>query len=307
MRLGIPKALLYHKYRALWTTFFEELGVETTLSKDSSRKTFDLGCRHCLDDICLPIKTYFGHVMELKDEVDAIFVPRIVSIEKRRGKRSYTCPKMIGLPDMLRAAIPGLPPLLDVKIDVNKKSEALSFIKLGLKLNANLFKVIKAYSRAREAQERDEGKKRDGRREMGDGKRIGLISHSYNLCGAYPTPDIERMLGKLGAVPMTIDAYPRKTLTDNADREFVELSWNYEREMLGGAIEMIKDKSLSGCIIITNFSCGPDSLTGDYILRYARRNSAVPFTMLTIDEHTGEAGLKTRIEAFLDMIGKGPK
>jgi predicted nucleotide-binding protein (sugar kinase/HSP70/actin superfamily) len=38
------------------------------------------------------------------------------------------------------------------------------------------------------------------------------------------------------------------------------------------------------------------------IERRLRRSSDIPFIVLTIDEHSGEAGMDTRLEAFIDMI-----
>jgi len=300
MKIGIPKALLYHKYHPLWTTFFTELGAEVVLSSDGTRQSYDSGCRHCLDEICLPIKTYFGHVIELRDKVDCIFVPRIVSVEKRRRGKSYTCPKIIGLTDMVRAAVSDLPKILSPTIDINKRSEILAYLQLGLTIARNPARTLMAYSKAKKEQENLENKKTAAINDAG--MKIGVISHAYNLCGSYPTPDVLRILKKLGAVPITIDIYPKRLTKNNAEKHFPELSWNFEREMLGGSIEMLKDKEIAGCIVLSNFSCGPDSLTGDYIIRMAKRHSDVPFSLLLIDEHTGEAGLKTRIEAFTDMI-----
>jgi predicted nucleotide-binding protein (sugar kinase/HSP70/actin superfamily) len=45
-----------------------------------------------------------------------------------------------------------------------------------------------------------------------------------------------------------------------------------------------------------------DSFVCDMIERRIRRLSSIPFTVLTIDEHSGEAGMDTRLEAFIDMI-----
>jgi predicted nucleotide-binding protein (sugar kinase/HSP70/actin superfamily) len=39
----------------------------------------------------------------------------------------------------------------------------------------------------------------------------------------------------------------------------------------------------------------------DLVKRYARQKRK-PFLCLTIDEHTAEAALLTRLEAFLDML-----
>ena len=56
----------------------------------------------------LPIKIFHGHVADLINKVDAIFVPRIISI----APREYICPKFLGLPDMIRNSISNLPPLM---------------------------------------------------------------------------------------------------------------------------------------------------------------------------------------------------
>ena len=52
---------------------------------------------------------------------------------------------------------------------------------------------------------------------------------------------------------------------------------------------------------MTAFGCGPDSLMLEDIRRKAK-NFSKPLLNLTIDEHTGEAGFITRLEAFCDML-----
>lgn len=55
-------------------------------------------------------------------------------------------------------------------------------------------------------------------------------------------------------------------------------------------------------VYITNFSCGPDS----FLLTYFRETmGAKPSLTLELDSHTADAGLETRIEAFLDIVGAG--
>ncbi len=302
MKIGIPRALLYHKYNVMWETFFSELGIETIVSGQTTREVFDCGLKYCLDEVCLPVKTFYGHILSLKDKVDAIFIPQVISIEKRKTKFSFTCPKMIGLPDMIRATFPKLN-VLSIKIDEQKRPEILSYVFLGLKLSNNIFHIIKAYIRARKAQviSEDESKKNIGKALKSD-LRVALLSHSYNLCESYPNVNIERALNSLGVVPLTLEMLPKKEMRKESEKIFPELSWNYERELLGAARHIIKNKMADGVIMLANFGCGPDSLVGDYILRLGRRESDIPFTMIVTDEHTGEAGLMTRLEAFIDMI-----
>ncbi len=57
-----------------------------------------------------------------------------------------------------------------------------------------------------------------------------------------------------------------------------------------------------GVIGIMTFGCGPDSLMMDMVRRQAGKLGGTPFMCLTLEEHTAEAGMVTRLEAFTDMI-----
>jgi predicted nucleotide-binding protein (sugar kinase/HSP70/actin superfamily) len=79
------------------------------------------------------------------------------------------------------------------------------------------------------------------------------------------------------------------------------LYWANELEMTGAAGHFLTDNNVDGIISITAFGCGPDSLMIERMTRYAKKLKK-PLLNLTIDEHTGEAGFVTRIEAFTDML-----
>ena len=302
MKIGIPRALLYHKYHVMWEVFLRELGFSVITSKQTSKDLFDRGLKHCLDEICLPVKIFYGHVADLSGKVDLIFIPQVISIEKRESKFSFTCPKMIALPDMIKATFPDLK-ILRLRIDEQKRSRFWSYFLLGLKLSKNPFRSIRAYVKAKRAQEsfeREEKEKLEKFRRSD--LKIALLSHSYNLCETYPNVNIEWALEKLGAYPLKLEMLPRREILKKAEETFPELSWNYERELLGAAKYIIQNDLADGVIMVANFGCGPDSLVGDYILRLGKRESKIPFTMIITDEHTGEAGIMTRLEAFIDMI-----
>jgi len=63
-------------------------------------------------------------------------------------------------------------------------------------------------------------------------------------------------------------------------------------------------KTVNGIIQLIVFSCGPDSIASEIAIRFARKNTNVPLLQLVFDELTGEAGVKTRIEAFIDMVNR---
>ena len=79
------------------------------------------------------------------------------------------------------------------------------------------------------------------------------------------------------------------------------LYWANEYEITGAASHYIQDKNIDGVITINAFGCGPDSLMLERISRFSRKFGK-PILNLSIDEHTGEAGFVTRIEAFVDML-----
>ncbi|GAE90647.1 hypothetical protein [Acetivibrio straminisolvens] len=56
-------------------------------------------------------------------------------------------------------------------------------------------------------------------------------------------------------------------------------------------------------IYLTPFACGVDAFVLEFIERRLKEQYNMPLLKLTVDEHTGEAGFDTRLEAFLDMIG----
>ena len=75
--VGIPRALLYHRYAVLWRVFFKELDVKVIVSGPTSRKVLEDGSGLAVDETCLSAKIVFGHVRELIGRCDYILIPRI--------------------------------------------------------------------------------------------------------------------------------------------------------------------------------------------------------------------------------------
>ena len=98
--IGIPRALLWHKYGRHWQAFFELLGFKVIVSDPTDKAIFDEGERRSSDEVCLASKTYLGHVAQLIGKCDAIFVPNHDSCDVRAG----FCTKYQSLPDMVAAS-----------------------------------------------------------------------------------------------------------------------------------------------------------------------------------------------------------
>ena len=313
--MGIPRALLYYYYYPMWRVFFEELGAKVLLSSPSTKGMLSAGLKHAVDDICLPVKLSFGHVLDLSGRVDYIFLPRLISVEKRE----YICPKFLGLPDMVRR-IPGIPPLIDVDISLykNKKGLYKAVKKVGALFNANSLAIWRAYRRSlsalksyfrllelglipAEAMAVMENRVKESPYISGDSLKVGLIGHPYNIYDGYVSMDAIKKLRRMGAAVLTAENVSEKTVNRHASMLPKKLFWTLGRRMIGAANHYMERPDISGLVYVAAFGCGPDSMTGELIEREARARR-IPFLSLNIDEHTGEAGVVTRLEAFLDMV-----
>ncbi|MGC9329390.1 MAG: acyl-CoA dehydratase activase, partial [Candidatus Hinthialibacter sp.] len=92
-----------------------------------------------------------------------------------------------------------------------------------------------------------------------------------------------------------LDFLPLKELGGSTmDRMY----WSQGQIILQAARYVARRPNLFG-VFITSFSCGPDSFITGYFRNIMRQK---PFLILELDAHTADAGVDTRIEAFLDVI-----
>jgi predicted nucleotide-binding protein (sugar kinase/HSP70/actin superfamily) len=318
VKVGIPRALMYYYYFPLWKGFFEGLGAQVIVSPKTTKAVLDKGVKSAVDEACLPVKLFYGHVIELKDRVDYIFVPRIVSVEKK----AYICPKFLGLPDMIRHNIDGLPRLIDVTVNLNRRQRNLisAVYEVGREFTANPLAIWRAFmtglARQRKfdrltasgllpheaLEEMEKGGEMKGRQDTDCGLQIALVGHGYNIYDSYISMNIIQKLRDMGVKVLTADNIDAADIEQGAARLPKRLFWTLGRKMVGSAFHYSKRSDVDGLIHLAAFGCGPDSFTGEIIERTVRREKEIPFMNLTIDEHTGEAGVVTRLEAFVDMI-----
>jgi predicted nucleotide-binding protein (sugar kinase/HSP70/actin superfamily) len=322
--VGVPRALLFFEYGHVWQRFLESLGAETLASAPTNRAVVDRGVAAAIDDACLPVKAAYGHCLSLAGRVDAVFVPRVVSVEPK----AYSCPKLLGLPDMVRLALPPGTRVLAPLIDVAKHGRAglaRAALETGAALGATPAQVRQA------ARELELGIRRaveeqfmfapgcgrrpsspaggEGAREgspAGSGLRIGLVGHSYNLYDAGLNLSLMDRLGRLGAKLVAPEDYAPALLEAAARRDLRKpLFWTLGKRIVGAARLMASEPDLAGIIAVQSFGCGPDSMVIDLSMRLVNwERPRLPFMELTLDEHTGEAGLVTRLEAFTDLASR---
>jgi len=315
IRIGIPQALLYYQYYPAWKTFFEELGTEVVVSPPTTLATLSSGSSRVIADTCLPVKVFLGHVLSLIPETDYIFVPAVRSVKST----VYNCAKFLGLPDMTSAVIPEAPPILDIDIDINRGKRDLyqAIYRLGRRFTWNPLKVRRASLAAWQSHQNyrqlmsSQGltppqaiEKVDGAPQMESDSiqgTIALIGHPYLLYDEHITHRLISRLERAHYRILTPEMLTPEELESGIARVAGRAYWTYEEEVVGAAGHYLQS-GVDGIIGIMAFGCGPDSVMMDMVRREAASAGATPFMSLTLEEHTAEAGLITRLEAFLDMI-----
>jgi predicted nucleotide-binding protein (sugar kinase/HSP70/actin superfamily) len=338
LRVGLPRALLTYRYYVLWKSFVAGLGCEVVESPWTNRQILDQGVRLTVDDICIPVKVYIGHLLYLQGKgVDAILAPRVYAVEES-AKPRYTCPKFMGLPDMARAVVGEPPPLLDVDVNVRERPLAESFVEIGKRLGFDRKASVAAFERAAAAQALFEGSLANGLKEAAaaslsdagpspekdrrgapagssvihrpeaagasseeEDLLVAVVGHPYLIFDDYLSFNLQRRLAALGARTLTQFAVSADVIeTEMAKHR--ELSWSYERELLGAVGHFVRRDDIDGVVVLTSFACGTFAVISELIDREVRPGADKPLLYLMVDELTGEAGIQTRLESFCDMV-----
>lgn len=320
MKIGLPRALLYHYYYPFWKRMFEELNIDVVISDITSKLMVQKGIKVTVPEICLPIKIFNAHVINLLEKnVDYIFIPRFVSI----AKDEWLCPKYLGLPELVKYTIPKADKKI-LTLDIDSKREDTGSLKnyqplcdpLGIskgKLKTAIMKAAEEWARFRQLCMKgytfDEAEKifyhhADEAALHSQYKSevtLGVLGYVYNIYDPFVSMDIVKKLRQMDVNVITFDMM---NLSDGCSRQkksVKNLYWTFTNKVYETATNLINDSKVDGLIHVTAFGCGPDSILGKYVELDSEKFQK-PFMTLRVDEHTGESHLQTRIEAFVDMI-----
>lgn len=295
MTIGVPRALLYYRYGCLWETFFRGLGCEVLCSEPTNGRTLRDGIRFSIDEACVSSKIYMGHVFELIGKCDLILVPRYACL----NPGEEVCVKFNALYDIVRNTFPDAR-LLSYNIDVRKgDDERKGFLGMGRALGKSRAETLRAYESARAARERMVAEQAEAQRRVldEDAFKVLVVTHPYNIHDPLLGGPVIKAIEDLGARPVFADMLGNVGCAE-ASRDISEhLYWTLSKELVG-AIGLCGSR-VDGILLLTAFPCGPDSLVNELIMRKIKN---VPVAHIVLDELSGEAGLVTRIESFLDII-----
>ncbi|OQA01642.1 MAG: R-phenyllactate dehydratase activator [Planctomycetes bacterium ADurb.Bin401] len=310
-KIGIPMALINWQYLPLFSIFLKNIGFDVIATGPTSRLTAKKGVESVTAEQCFPVKVAFGHIAELiEQQADYIFVPSVVSLENifKTNKHSKLCPYVQSLPYQARAAFGdklGKSEILTpvIRLGDGRKPLIKSFTDFASQLKVKKGLAEKAVEAALEAQKEFETslvlKGEAILSSIGDSGRLCvLIGRPYNSCDAQMNLQLADKLTAMGIDVLPLDMLP----LGDARLENTELHgtmyWGLGQKILRGA-ELIKNDPRLFGVYLSNFSCGPDSFLETFFRGILAEK---PSLFLELDEHSADAGLVTRLEAFFDSL-----
>ncbi len=312
IKIGVPRGLYYYKHFPFTEAFLTELGAEVVPSSETTKDILDKGVKYCIDDACLPVKVYHGHAHKLRNTSDYILVPRLTSV----SQNEYICPKFGGLPEMVKFSVPDLPQLLDIEIDLSRSGKHLkkSLYKLGHQLNIkNPLKIKRAVDKALTAHQGFKQSLLNGNipnrvfrgeppQESNKKYTVGVIGHPYLIYDDFVNMKLLSKLNDWNIKYVTAEMIDPHIINERCMELSKRMFWSSAKSIIGSALYMMDNSQIDGLLIVTAFGCGIDSIAVEYVENALRRYYKKPFIVLTTDEHTGDAGYNTRLEAFKSLL-----
>lgn len=325
-KIGLPLVFFQHDYLPFYATLLWELGFQPVVSsappassngspwKGTGQRLIDLGVKASLADTCFPVKAAMGHVRSLLDQgISRIFLPSFVNMapDGDEYESGQACPLTQSFPYQVRAAFPEaevVAPVIrlpDGRMGMLRET-ARAFSDLGddtgwpeLRFLGD-FELGRALRKAARAQrEFREALLKKGETVLSDVERRGeralvIIGRGYNAFDPGMNLDIPGKLSTLGVRAIPADFLPEPSIHG----DWPDLYWRSGQRILRAA-RTVRENDRLHPLLIGNFSCGPDSFIHQF---FQRELHGKPALHIEIDEHSADAGVITRCEAFLDSI-----
>lgn len=308
-KVGFPFALFFHDRFPFWKAYWETLGFEIVDSSLTTRELIASGIEMAVAEPCFPIQVAHGHfysLLKLYPDVEYIFFPNTVNEEDPlQSVASFLCPWVQTLPLVAKQA-KALKPFVDrflyPRVHFREEMEKVESQLYQEIHNLGIFRFL--HKKAVEAGFHAQNAFREKIKEMGR-KIFPMISNSsisfivllgrpYNLYDPGLNLSIpQKLIDLYGQNVIPLDFLPIENMEIRNIHD--HMFWNYGRRILQAA-RFVRDYPNMHLIYISNFKCGPDS----YIRHYVEEVSGKPFLFLQLDAHSNDAGVMTRIEAFLE-------
>ncbi len=189
-------------------------------------------------------------------------------------------------------------------------SRALAASLAALDAAASVASVRRALAEGSESLLAEAGQPRPG------APRIGIVGEVYLVLEPFANCEVERRLGEMGAL-VDRSIYLGDWIAEHVLKDLVrlrrrrrpyDLARPYLCHFVGGhGVETVAStvsysrRAFDGVLQLAPFTCMPEIVAQDVLPRVSR-DLGIPVMSLVFDEHSSDAGLATRLEAFYDLV-----
>ncbi|NLN62750.1 MAG: activase [Myxococcales bacterium] len=300
--VGIPMAFSVHTLWPLYSWFFHSLGVKLVPSTRISPE----GIARLESDYCFPAEIAHGAVQDILDkDTDFIFLPffKMMPSHESGPVHATLCPLTQGLPFFTRSAFnlderKILRPLIAFGKDWEESLPAFEDMAVQLgrtrEQGAEAYrKGIAEYTRFLDAYRAYGDQVLEAIKNDPDNIYVCLLGRPYNAFTRDANMGIPRKF-----ISNNVSVVPFDMIYHGDDEIFPNMYWYYGQQDMKAVRQTARIPNLYPTWV-SNFSCAPDS----FMLHYLRwMMGQKPYLVLEIDSHSADAGIDTRIEAFLDIV-----
>ncbi len=311
--VGINKSFLVNGFYPFYAAFFEGIGYRVVLPETPSKQGIDQ--RNAA--FCYPAELahgFFYALIHQNPPPDVIFLPHVRSIPVENGyPMSQVCPFVQGEPFYLRSAFKNtlknlkenqgvsvLSPFMDMAKGLEGARTAMT--EMAMRMGASRQVADAAFDSAIQKQQTCIAQKKAiGSRILAElaanPEKIAVVvfGRPYNAMVEEAHMGIPHKFASRGVLVVPFDFLP---YSDEPSKR--HMYWGMGQLILKAA-RMVEKHPQLYATYITNFSCGPDSFLITYFRSIMGRK---PSLTLELDSHTADAGIETRIEAFLDIVSQ---
>ena len=294
----------------LFATFLRELGFNLRLTTGADHGVLKRGTQEANIPYCAPMQLYHGLTSQMADEAaDFLLLPMLRSLPRVADEPyAKVCPVVQASPWILRqdlaAKLAGrvLSPVIDLGAGNYESAEfRQSCASLAGMLDMGAAASWQpALRKAIAAQQAFESACEElGRRALAycaarQVPAVVVLGRPYTIYNKVLNSNVPAILREQGAMAIPVDCFP----VPEDVPVFGDMYWGQGQRILRAAHQI---RRLPGvhALYCSNYSCGPDSFNLHF---FAHIMDGKPFAIIETDGHAGDAGTKTRVEAFLHCV-----
>ncbi len=304
-----------------FATFIANLGYRLDVYQHADQKILKRGIEEANIPFCAPMQLFHGITSTLIDrKPDILFQPMLISTPAMADEdRSVLCPMVQEAPKLnewdANAAknaddfrkIRFFSPVIDFQPG---GLDSDHFRKSCIKMAADLLEKSEdevlstvfedVFAKSLEAQRRyDETLLKNGDEALAycaerNIPAVVVLGRTYTIYNKVLNSNVPAILREQGAIAIPIDCLRLEGDTPL----FKTIFWGYSQRNLRAAHQVRRMPNVYS-VCCSNYACGPDSFTLHF---YSYIMEGKPYAIIETDGHSGDAGTRTRIEAFLHCV-----